>query len=210
MSIVTALEVQKKNNQRYSLFLDGKYAFGVHEDTLIQFQLFNIIGKELPDYIIQQIIRAENKHQIISYAISLLSYRARSSHELRTRMRDKGYQVAVVEETIETLQRLGYIDDIEFAKVFINDRQRLKKVGKKLIRQELWQKGISKDIINDLLEQATDDEQEYQRAKTLAIKKITSYRKDDERTKQRKLYSYLIRKGYSFSIASSVIKELFS
>lgn len=210
MSVITALEVQKKDIQRYSVFLDGKYAFGVHEDIFIQFELDKVKGKELTDKIIQEIIRAENKHKAINYAILLLSYRGRSTQEIRTKLRDKGYNAEVIEETVETLKRLGYVNDIEFAKVLIRDRQRLKKAGKNLIRQELWQKGVSKYIIDKLVEETTDEEQEYQRAKDLASRKITSYRRDDERSKQRKLYSFLIRKGYSYDIASRVIKKLFS
>lgn len=208
MGIITAIEKQKQSKSRCNIFIDGKFAFGVHEDIIVRFNLLKNIGTDISDDFIDEILKAEERHKALDYAYLLLSYRSRSTKEIFSRLRDKGIMTEVIEETIEYLKKLGYINDVEFAKVLIRDRQCLKKVGKNLIKQELIHKGVSKDIIQELVEGTTDDNNEYERAKYLATKKISSYRKDDQRARQRKLYAFLIRKGYSYDVASQVVKEL--
>lgn len=208
MGIITAIEGQKQNRRRYNIFIGGKYAFAVHEDIIVKFNMLNRIGTDISDEVIAEITQEEEKQKAFNYAILLLSYRARSTKEITSRLRDKGIMIDVINETIENLKKIGYIDDVEFAKVLIRDRQRIKKTGKNLIKQELLHKGISKQIINELVEGTADDNDEYERAKDLATKKIYSYRKDDQMSRQRKLYGFLIRKGYSYDVASQVVKEL--
>lgn len=207
MPVITAIEPQKNSN-RYNIYIDGQFASGIQEEILLEFDLK--VGRELNDGTLDAIITKDLHHKALNYAILLLSYRGRSSKEIADKMKEKGYAADIIDTTLQKLGQLGYVNDVEFAKILIRDKQRLKKAGKNLIRVELWQKGIASDLIDQLVNQSISEEDEFERAKTLFLKKVNTYSRDDQKAKKRKGYGFLIRKGYSSEIASRVIRECFT
>ena len=82
-------------------------------------------------------------------------------------------------------------------------------MGKERIKRELYAKGIDKEIINNQIEEIVDDDDEYEKATEMAIKKLeTTYKNDDKNAKYRKLGGFLQRKGYSMNIVFKILKEL--
>lgn len=74
------------------------------------------------------------------------------------------------------------------------------------IRYELISKGISKDIIEEVLN--LDFQDEFDRALNLAKKRIKQYKDDDKNAVYRKLGGFLYRRGYSYEIVSKVLDEV--
>lgn len=203
---ITKIEQQKKRKNRYSIFVDDEFAFGVDEEVLMKYSLKK--GMELDDHEIEQVIKAEEQSKANNYALNLLSYRARSEKEIRDKLRRKGYEDNYIENTIEFLYRYNYINDLEFGMLFAKDRQNFKKAGKRVIMNELYQKGVDKEVISQIIDEIIDPNEELQRALELAEKKAVSYKNDDRNAKYRKLSAFLARKGYSFDIISKVLKEV--
>lgn len=204
---ITKVERQKKNSKRYSVFINDEFAFGVHEDILIKYELLK--GKELDDAFIDDVIKAKEQNKANSYSLKLLSYRARSQKEIEKKMQQKGYEEETILNTIKYLIKCGYIDDRQFTYSFIKDKSNLKKYGKRRIQMELIQHGIDKDIIQELIEELMNNNDEYERALELAIKKInTSYKKNDKKTQYSKLAGFLQRRGYDISTIKKVLQEV--
>ena len=203
---ITKIEPQQKRKNRYSIFIDGEFAFGADESVLIKYSLSN--GMELDKHQMEEVIKAEEQSKANNYALNLLSYRARSEKEIRDKLKQRGYEDNYIENTIEFLYKYHYLNDYEFGKFLAKDKQSFKKAGKRVIMSELYQKGVDKEIISEIIDEVIDPDEELQRALELAEKKAVSYKNDDRNAKYRKLSAFLARKGYSFDIISKVLKEV--
>lgn len=204
--IITNIEKQKKNKNRYNIFINNEFAFGLNEDVIVKHSIS--VGQEITEQYIEDILKSEEKAKAINYAIILLGYRPRSINELKLKMSEKGYESELIDYAIEMLEKYNYLNDYEFGKSFIKDKQSFKKAGKNLLKRELYQKGIDKEIVNQLIIETVNEEDEYERAFALAKKKNDILKSDDINTRYRKLSGLLVRKGYSFDIISKVLNEI--
>jgi len=207
MHIITKIEQQKNNIRRYSIFLDGEYSFSVSEDTLVKLRLKK--GMEIAEDKIEFIL----EHEVISlcklYGLKLLSYKARSEQDIRDKMSKRGYSEKAIEEAIKYLRDQKYIDDEEFAKNYIRSSIINKKLGYNRIKNELLQKKVEGKIVEAVFDELIDNDDEYERALELAIKKRnTTYKNDDIQSAYRKLGGFLQRKGYSTDVVIKVLKEV--
>ena len=103
-----------------------------------------------------------------------------------------------IEKIITRLIEKGYLNDYEFAKYFLENRNAKKGTSIKKLKLELIKKGISQTVIDELLnENLRTDEDEIQK---IIKKKRKKY--DDE-----KLIQYLVRQGFDFQLARAAVSE---
>ncbi len=208
MSIITKIEQQKKNINRYSIFINEEYSFSVSEDTFVRLMLRKgmSVDKEQLDYILEQ----EEINSCKAYGLKLLSHKARNEYEIKDKMIKKGYDEETIAEAIKYLKEQNYINDEEYAESYIKDKINIKKLGYVRIKNELFQKRIDGEIIEDTLSKFVDMEDEYKRALELAEKKKnTTYKNDDAQAAYRKLGGFLQRKGYSVDTTIKVLNKIF-
>lgn len=136
------------------------------------------------------------------FAYKLLNYRPRAERELQRRLVQKGYSKEVTESTINTLKRMGYIEDRSFARYWV--KERFGKKGTFGIRQELLEKGIDIIIVNEALAELGPDD-EYSCALKLAEKKI---RLSGGICPHPRLAGYLGRRGFSNEVIYKVCHTL--
>jgi len=142
------------------------------------------------------------------YAFKLLSYRPRSIKEIRNRLKKKDYSLKVISEVIKSLKRLKFLNDREFAKIWVENRIRTKPMGRYRLYQELIQKGIDRDLIEKTLNDYQEEE-EIKLARELAQRKLKrSYQNLDEVTTKRRLYGFLQRRGFSYDTIQEILKEI--
>ena len=89
-------------------------------------------------------------------ALGFLSFRPRSSSEIRAYLARKGFSEAVIGEVLDRLSQSRLVDDAEFASYWIGNRQRFSPRGRRALLMELRQKGISLDIIEPLLKKTLE------------------------------------------------------
>jgi len=200
---ITKIQPQR-NIDRVNIYIDEKFAFGLSIEIAYKYNLEK--NMEIDEEYIDNVLKAEEQDRANNYAIKLLSYRWRSEKEIIDKMKEKGYEIDMIDSTIDYLYRQNLLNDKRFAETLARDKINLNKWGSYRIKQDLYMKGISKDIIDEVLEEYCDDE--YERAMKLAKKKITSYKKDDKNAIYRKLGGFLQRKGYSYDCVSRILKEL--
>lgn len=208
MPKITKIEIQKKNKGRYSIYLDDTFAFGIHEDVLINYNLSK--GMVLDEEFIENVLKFEEMKKASNYALKYISYRPRSEKQVIDKMRQNDYENELIEYAINEMKRFGYIDDKQFALTYARDKINIKNIGKQRLISELIQKGIHRDIIDEVIKEVIDKDEEYERALTIALKKMRIYRNDDYNAKKRKLANTLANKGYSYDITFKVIKEVLS
>lgn len=200
---ITSIEPQKNKN-RVNIYVDNLFSIGIEEELRFKYKLE--IGMEVNDEFIKEILKTEEQNKVTNHALNLLSYRQKSEKEIYHALKRKGFEDSYIENAINYCKEYNYLDDRAFAESFIKDKINLNKYGPERIRYELILKGVSKDIIDELL--VIDYDEQYKAAMTIAEKKLKSYEKDDRNSIYRKLSGFLQRKGYPYDIISKVIKEI--
>src|SRR5690625_7216351 len=102
-------------------------------------------------------------------AINYLSYRMRSTQEIRTYLRQKEVTPSTIAEIISRLEKEKLINDLSFAKTFVRDRMHRSTKGPRVIMNELREKGVKAEIENDDVKQ-NDEESKFAKAHKWAQK----------------------------------------
>ena len=134
-------------------------------------------------------------------ALHLLERMDRTEHQLREKLRASEYPEEVIEEAIEYVKSFHYLDDERYAENFT--RYKKEGMSRQQIKQKLLQKGISRDIIDNAIEEEYDTD-ESMHIRNLLLKKHFSYETSDE-GEFRRVYSYLLRRGFR---SSDILKEM--
>ncbi|TAN61135.1 regulatory protein RecX [bacterium] len=144
-----------------------------------------------------------------NYVSRLIKFRIRSEKELRDKLKAKQYDGPAIDELIAYFKRLGYVNDKEFARGWINYRLS-KPLALRAIEAELRQKGIGREIINELIGEKKSSLNEFDIARELVkrrLEKLKGKKDKDDKIKQ-KLYYYLARRGFSNDIVSEAINQI--
>lgn len=146
----------------------------------------------------------DNRNLAFNYSLKYLSFRNRSVKEIKDYLLRKNFIDETINSAIEKLKNLKFVDDEEFAKSWIDARQRNKGKSKFILKQELRIKGIDNQMIDQTLKSAQDD-LETARIAFDKKKKILNTLPPIEFKK--KMSGFLQRKGYSWEIISKLFKE---
>jgi regulatory protein len=189
---ITALQPQKRNKRRVSVFLDGTFLFGLSSETVGALGLH--VGREVDRAELDRIAREEQLHAARQYAFLLLSYKARTTNELTQRLTRKGFSPDIVSHTLQRLAELKMVDDAGFARRFAEDRIAIGHKGKWRVRGELLKRGLDRQQIDAALEQAPD---ETAAAREVAEKYLSRNKRLEPAVLKRRLYALLARRGFS-------------
>ncbi len=122
---------------------------------------------------------------------------------LAKRMVSEDVSTAVLDRFVE----VGLINDRDYAENWVRSRHAVRGLSRRVLRQELRQRGISDLDIECALEQI-DDSSEYAAALYLAERKLRSLSRYDEVSQRRRLIGMLMRRGYSGSVAGAVLAQV--
>jgi regulatory protein len=189
---ITRIKPQQRSSSRYSVFLDGAYSFSLDAKTVTALGLSP--GMELSEADVKRILHDEQLRKAKEYATLLLSYRARTDHELRERLERREFPPDVITEAMDRLAELKLVDDTRYAHDFARDRVEIGKKGKWRIRGELIKRGVDRKEIDQALEQAPD---ELKAARELVTRYRPRYARLEPDVGRRRLYALLVRRGFS-------------
>ena len=204
MGVITAIEAQKKRGNRRSIFVDGEFVAGVHEEIVLALGL--AVGQVFDRDRLVELLKAETKRKARESAIRLINYRDRSVSEIRQRLIRDDFPEEIVEEVTDQLSRTGLLNDEKFSRDWIKARSASKPMGKARLAWELRSKGVDASTVDQALEEL-DDETEYDLALSAAVRKLRKMDCADPLTKNR-LSSFLRRRGFDWDTISRVIDEL--
>jgi regulatory protein len=197
---ISKIEIQKKNSDRCSIFIDGEFKFGLTKELVIKHDLYE--GAEITEQEINKILHSSEKLKIMNRAFKILHYRQRSVQELRSRLLSIGYDVPLVDDVIDALVIDNTLDDERFARAFVNDHTSLKPKGNRFIINELIKKGIAKETIVRLL----DKRDEEQLIRQYIEKKARNLDMHDRKDRQ-KLLRRLLNRGFTSSLVYEIISK---
>lgn len=197
---ITALEVQQKNPERVNVYLDGEFAFGLNALDAAHLKK----GQRLSDVDIERLKGHDTAAQAFERAVRFLAPRPRSSAEIRRHLQEKQYDPPTIDGVIDRLQALNYLDDRQFARYWVTNRNEFNPKGSQALRFELRQKGIDNTIIDETLAELDL----YDLAYRAAQKKVRSLRGKDTRTARQTLGAFLQRRGFTYETVRRVLDEL--
>ena len=168
------------------------------------------INDELSDDRFSFYIRENRLYHIKQRAFRYLGRRLHSASELRTKLRQKGYEIEMIDQVIGELRDKSYLDDTEFASVFIEEKFKSKMWSERKLKSELIKKGISSSVISDVLSKKFPDEGDFNNALTVSLKKykILQERNLDLQTTKKKLISFLSSRGYNYETIKQVCDKI--
>ena len=153
----------------------------------------------------------ENKlFHIRQRAFGYLGRRQHSTSEIRVKLIQKGYETELITEVLEDLLKNNYLHDLEFAKLYTEEKKKTKLWGKNKIKSELIKKGVKSDIIKEVMSEYLNEDIEFDNALITARKKykLLKLRVSDKKSLKHKLISFLNGRGYNYEIAGKVCDEL--
>lgn len=138
-------------------------------------------------------------------AYRYLSFRPRSHAEVERKLAERGFSDAVIRQTLDHLDRLGYVNDRKFALQWARSRVRSNGFGRRRIEQELCARGVGRELIREALDETFQESPEIEIAQQAAGKKTKTLERCDPGTRMRRTAGFLERKGFSPDIIRSVL-----
>ncbi len=135
-----------------------------------------------------------------------LSIKARTRHELEERLAKRNVPAEITQRLLDRFEEVGLVDDEAFARSWVEGRQRSRGLARTAIAMELRRKGVDDETARTVLAEV-DPEDEAATAGVLVRKKLRSMSGLDGQVATRRLVGMLARKGYSPSVAYSVVRE---
>lgn len=143
-----------------------------------------------------------------SRAINYISGKLKTKYEVRLKLKENDFAEDVVDEVLDILEKEEYLNDKIYCEIFIEDKKNLNGYGKNKIKSLLIQKGISKNIFEDFLNEFEYDE-EFDNALKMGIKKLELLsNEEDNFKKKQKIINYLTYRGFGFDVINDVLKEI--
>ena len=197
--IVTGIEAVTKN--KYKVYVDEQFAFILYKSELSRYQI--TAGEEITEENYSNIREEVVVKRAKFRALHLLNSMGRTEQQLRQKLRLNEYPEDVIDEAVDYVKSFGYINDMEYARLFIMNRKDRK--SKREICMLLSQKGLNEEILDKAFEECYDEEASKEAIRTILKKK--NYDPDTStKAETQKILSYLTRKGFSYEDIRQVLQ----
>ena len=197
---ITALVIQKKNKERVSVYIDEEFAFGL---ALIEAAKLKK-GQTLTGADILRLKALDEVEVAYDKALHFLSFRPRSEDEVRRNLKKKEISAGAIDRVIERLERAGFLNDAEFARLWTESRDAARPRSARALRYELRQKGVSDGSIEEAISDLDEDDAAYRAGQS----KLRSYAGSDEADFKRRMGSFLARRGFGYDVVRDVVIRL--
>lgn len=189
--VVTRTETVTKT--KYKVYIDGQFAFVLYKGELSRYHV--IEGQKLSEEAYEKIRGEILTKRAKLRAMHLLNAMGRTESQLTEKLKQGGYPEDIVKEALAYVKSFGYVDDINYARNFIDHRK--DKKSRKEIVMLLRGKGVSDEDIERAMEECYEKE-----TAVLAIEKLMRKRRyvpgEASYEGKQKFMAYLMRKGFSY------------
>ena len=163
-----------------------------------------ILPDEFGNFTDKQLEKLKNRARNV--CVWYLTKKRHTRKELEKKLVERLIPEDIIENTLNTLEEEGQINDAEYAALFVDSKRTYDKLGSQAIRYKLMNKGIPSDIIDEAL--SVLDEDNLRETALLLVRKKLPYIQKLEKQKQiNRLVGMLAYKGYNAGVAFSVVKE---
>lgn len=196
-------DIKPVTKQKFRIEIDGQPAFVVYKGELFRYHLEK--NREIEQSVYTELVDEVLTKRAKLRAMYLLQKMDRTRWELERKLQESGYPPVAVERALEYVTSFHYIDDKRYVAMYIESQKNKK--GKARIKMELMRKGVSSEVIAEVFEETEDETDTKETIRSLIEKKCSNPTQMDEKEK-RKLYGFLLRRGFSSSDILSVFREI--
>lgn len=197
-------DIAPLDKKRRKVYIDGQYAFPLY---LSELRKYNIEAGAVLEENVYDAICSLLMRRVRERILYLIADYDRSEQNIRQKISMAGYRGSFVDDAIDSLKEYGYIDDLRFARYYAESMRDTKGRSAFAISRSLYEKGISRDVIDTVMGELDIDE-EAQILKALSSK---GYNEDNIRQiddkERHKLISFLMRKGFSYDLISIYVRK---
>lgn len=201
MSLITLIKPQK-SKKRVNIYLDGKFGFGIDLENFVKLGLK--VEQELSDKEVEEIVKNAEFQKTLEKLLRFTALRPRSEKEIKGWLYRKRVHESLQKDLFDRLQKLKLVDDREFARWWVAQRQEFKPRGERFMIQELRMKGIKKETIDEVMGEIKMDEEKV--ARELLEQKKYRWKSLDKHEARQKAYQFLAGKGFGWEIIKKVVK----
>lgn len=201
---ISAIAPQRNRRNRLSIYIDGRFAFGLDADIVAKYGLKK--DRFLQQAEIETILGDAEFKRALDKAYRLLANRPFSRKELAKRLAERHYPAFIVEQVVEKCASQGYLDDQEFALQYARSRLRRRPAGRRVLQQELLRKGVDEPVISRVLDALYHEHPEAHLAGMVADKKLKSLHKLPPEQARRRLIAFLQSRGFDWEIIEQVVQ----
>lgn len=205
---MVALKIEKFTkmaNGMYRLLLENGTNIFAHEDLILQKDL--LLTKEINDEDIDNIDKLNNNYNAYDLAIKYISNKLRSCYEIEQYLIKKEIDEKNISEVINKLKKQKYIDDLVFAKAFLNDRIKFTNYGPYKIKRELEERKVSNEIIEEVL-MIFNSDLERERLTKLVPKYVQTVRNKSYSMMKNKVIEYFNNLGYNKNLVIDILNNV--
>ena len=202
MGRITAIEPQAHHANRFNLYVDDRFALGLSAIMAAKVH----VGQIITDAELAQLEQAEAFEFAYEKALGFLEPRPRSSTEVKQHLQKKKIEADVADKVIARLTESGLLDDTAFAKYWVENREQFRPRAARALRFELKRKGLSDSDIKE----AVGDVDEQDSAYRAGVNRAKRWRNLERREFIEKLTGFLIRRGFSYSVAKDAVVRLWN
>jgi regulatory protein len=199
---ITALTPQKRNHQRINVYLDGEFAFGLERIVAAWLE----VGQNISDEKVAHLQAEEARETAYQKALNFLSYRPRTEAEIRRNLQGHAILEEDIAFAIERLKRSGLVDDVQFTRVWIDNRNEMRPRGRRALAFELSQRGVDRQTIDEALSTLDEEGLAYQ----AAINQARKFKELNSRDFHLKMYRYLAQRGFNHEAISEAISRVWA
>ncbi len=200
MQTITAITAQKRSDDRVNIFLDGAYAFSLAAIIGARLQVGQTLEREAIDR-----LRLEDEYERArDAAMRLIVQRPRSVREVTQRLGRRDFAPKTIEQVVDRLQELDLLDDLAFARYWVEQRETFKPRSPRALRQELAQKGVARGVIDEVVA-GVDAEGAARKA---AQSRVNRWVGLPEELFFQKMAGYLQRRGFGYEMTKQITEEM--
>jgi regulatory protein len=203
--VITKILAPKRRPNSRAIYLDGVLSFSCNVNVVARFRLR--LDMTLTDKQLNEIRRGELRQKCFDKAMRSLQSRLHSRAELFNKLMRQDYGEAVVNDVLDDLSRLGYVNDEQFAMNKALSAAQYKNYGPDRGMVELLKSGVRDDVARHALERVYYAVDSTASAQQLVRKKAPSLLKLDPNVARRRLVGMLQRRGFDHEAIKSVVDE---
>ena len=210
--VVTQLE--KMSSNRYKVYLDGQFAFVLYRGELSSLHLKE--NSELSDEMYHRILEEILLKRAKKRCLHLLEKRPYTEKRLTDKLREGGYPESVILPAVDYVKDFGYVDDFAYACQYLLCHRESE--SRRRLTEKLRQRGIDSQTLEKAWASCCDSEEEQKQREREQIRKLLRKKGYGEAVgkatagltppagqERKKLYLYLMRKGFSAEMIGNVL-----
>lgn len=200
---------KKKYSKKYFVnFVDFTHdSIELGLDVIMKYSITK--DKEIEDELIDEALYEQTYKDAKLAAFNFVSFKPRSESEVRQRLERKEYSSDSIEKAIKFLYEFNYLNDEEYANMFVKNFIKKTPSGEFKLKQELLKRGISEDFINKSIAEYYPSNKALEMAEEAAKKHLKKV-SHKPKVKQKKLISdFLARRGFDWDVVNKCIDKMF-